>query len=58
MGMAGPNKYYEEIIAVINADSKVCHHEALVAMEIMRRFYFEGGHWQKLKQVCEVLWGT
>ena len=24
----------------------------------MRRFYFKGGHWQKLKQVCEVLWGT
>jgi hypothetical protein len=51
-------EYYEEIITVINAESKVCHHEALVAMEIMCRVYFEEGNWQKLKHVCEVLWET
>jgi tetratricopeptide (TPR) repeat protein len=57
-GHGHSHEYYEEIITVINADSKVCHREALVAMEIMCRVYFEEGHWQKLKQVCEVLWET
>jgi tetratricopeptide (TPR) repeat protein len=57
-GHGHAHEYYEEIIAVLNGSSTVCHHESFRAMEIMCRVYYEQGHWEKLRVNCEVLWET
>jgi hypothetical protein len=57
-GHGQPHEYYEEIITVLNGNSKVCHRDALNAMKIMCKYYFEEGQWSKLKHTCEVLWET
>ena len=57
-GHGHAHEYYEEIITVLNKGSSVCHVEALDAMFVMCRIYYEEGHWQKLKVVCKVLWET
>jgi tetratricopeptide (TPR) repeat protein len=49
-------KYYEEITAALNGDSQVCHHDALRAMQMMCKIYYEEGKWEKLKANCEILW--
>jgi hypothetical protein len=54
----GHQEYYEEIVTVLNGNSKVCHHDALIAMKILCKTYFEEGSWQRLKHTCEVLWET
>ena len=57
-GHGHSHEYYEEIITVLNGNSKVCHHDALDAMKIMCKSYFEEGSWHKLQHTCEVLWET
>ena len=57
-GHGHAHEYYEEIVLVLNKDSKHCHKGALDAMKILCRFYYEEGHWHKLHGVCEVLWET
>jgi tetratricopeptide (TPR) repeat protein len=57
-GHGHAHEYYEEIITVVNKSSKVCHHDALAAMKIMCRYYYEQGHWTQLKHTCELLWET
>jgi tetratricopeptide (TPR) repeat protein len=57
-GHSHAHEYYEEIITAVNGNSKVCHGDALVAMKIMCKTYFEEGNWQILKHTCEVLWET
>jgi tetratricopeptide (TPR) repeat protein len=57
-GHGHAQEYYEEIITVLNGSSHFCHHDAMTAMKIMCRSYFEQGHWHKLKHTCEVLWET
>ena len=52
------HEYYEEIITVLNKGSSVCHVDALDAMFVMCRIYYEEGHWHKLKVVCKILWET
>ena len=55
----GPDhEYYEEIITVLNHGSTVCHVDALDAMFIMCRVYYESGYWHKLTNVCKILWET
>ena len=50
--------YYVEIIEVLNHGSGVCHVDALDAMFVMCRIYYEEAHWHKLKNVCKILWET
>ena len=57
-GHGHAHEYYEEIITVLNGSSHSCHHDAIAAMKIMCRSYFEQGLWQKLKHTCEMLWET
>ena len=57
-GHGDAQSYYEEIVIVLNGDSHVCHHEAMEAMTVLLRIYYEGGRWHKLKGVCTVLWQT
>jgi len=57
-GHGHAHEYYEEIITVLNGNSHTCHKEALPAMTILCRIYFEMGHWKQLKHVCEILWET
>ena len=57
-GHGHAHEYYEEIVLVLNKDSKHCHKGAFDAMKFLCRFYYEEGHWHKLQRVCEVLWET
>lgn len=57
-GHGNHREYYEEIIAVLNGKPHVCHHDARDAMIILCGSYYEGGHWQKLKNICATLWET
>jgi tetratricopeptide (TPR) repeat protein len=57
-GHGHAHEYYEEIITVVNKGSKVCHHDAIIATKFICRYYYEAGHWQQLKHVCELLWET
>ncbi|KAL6718409.1 hypothetical protein ACLMJK_004498 [Lecanora helva] len=50
--------YYVEIIEVLNRGSTICHIDALDAMFVVCRIYYEAAHWHKLKNVCEILWET
>ena len=50
--------YYEEIVLVLNAKSKVCHHDAREALMVLCRIYYEEGQWTKLHETCTVLWET
>ena len=55
----GPaQEYYEEVITVLNHGSTVCHIDALDAMFVMCRVYYESGHWHKLTNICKILWET
>ena len=51
-------EYYEEIIAVLNHSSSVCHVDALDATFVLCRVYYELGHWHKLTDICKILWET
>ncbi|RDW79411.1 hypothetical protein BP6252_04049 [Coleophoma cylindrospora] len=51
------HEYYEEIIFVLNGDDW-CHKDSVKAMMAISKFYYENGHWEKLKSVCESLWTT
>ena len=51
-------QYYEEIVETLNGGANVCHHDAMEAMIVLCRIYYEEGHWHKLKDVCVVLWET
>jgi hypothetical protein len=57
-GHGHPHEYYEEIITALNGNLEICHQDALLAMKIMCKSYFEEGSWQRLKHTCEVLWET
>ena len=55
----GPaDEYYEEIVTALNHGSSVCHIDALDAMFILCRVTYELGHWQKLTNICKILWET
>ena len=57
-GHGHAHEYYEEIIKVLSHDSHICHHDAVDAMIFMCRYHYEAGHWQKLRNVCKILWET
>ena len=57
-GHGRAHEYYEEIVTILNGDKRICHRDATEAMVFLCRFYYEEGHWHKLKSVCEVLWET
>ncbi|RDW91807.1 hypothetical protein BP5796_01201 [Coleophoma crateriformis] len=51
------HEYYEEIILVLNGDDW-CHKDSIKAMMAISKFYYENGHWEHLRVVCESLWAT
>ena len=57
-GHGHAHEYYEEIIKVLSHNSHICHHDAVDAMIFMCRYHYETGHWQKLRNVCKILWET
>lgn len=57
-GHGHAHEYYKEIVTVLNGSSTVCHHDAVEAMTILCRIYYEEGHWEALRQICRVLWET
>ena len=57
-GHGHTHEYYEEIIKALSHDSHICHHDAVDAMIFMCRYHYEAGHWQKLRNVCKILWET
>ncbi|KAF4630298.1 hypothetical protein G7Y89_g7843 [Cudoniella acicularis] len=57
-GHGHSHEYYQEIVTVINRGSKICHHDALVAMKFLCSIYYEEARWEELKITCEILWET
>lgn len=55
-GYGNSHEYHEEIVVVLNGTTGVCHRDAFKAMTALSQYYYEQGHWLKLKETCQVLW--
>jgi tetratricopeptide (TPR) repeat protein len=51
-------EYYEEIVTICNGPKNVFHHDSKDAMIFLCRYYHEMGQWEKLQNICHVLWTT
>ncbi|KAK0641655.1 hypothetical protein B0T16DRAFT_380569 [Cercophora newfieldiana] len=51
-------EYYIEIVKVLNAGHKHCHHDAFEAAVFLVTHYYERKRWLELQHICAVLWET
>ncbi|KAK1750959.1 hypothetical protein QBC47DRAFT_331102 [Echria macrotheca] len=58
LGRADAYEYYIEIVTILNANRKHCHHDAFKAAIILVEYYHEEKRWMELQHVCSVLWET
>ncbi|KAK0620403.1 hypothetical protein B0T14DRAFT_457391 [Immersiella caudata] len=58
LGRVEAYEYYIEIVKVLNANRKHCHHDAFEAAVILVTYYHERKSWLELQHICGVLWET
>jgi tetratricopeptide (TPR) repeat protein len=58
LGRQDASKYYQEIVTVLNKNSKHCHHDAIKAALFLTRHYHARKMWIELRSVCSLVWET